>query len=199
MKVLILGGFLGSGKTTALLQLAHYLVERSQSTQKTKVVIVENEIGETGIDDKVLRGSGLQVEDLFSGCACCTVSGELTSAASRIRKDFNPDWLIVETTGLAYPRLIRDNLQAALGLSSRICILVDASRWKRLLRPMYNLLSGQIVGADVVLINKTDLVNEETLAQVEADIAAFDPLPRVMRISAQNRIPAAVWAQVLGE
>lgn len=65
MKVLILSGFLGSGKTTALLKLAHYIVEHSESDSKYKIVILENEVGEVGIDDKLLRSDGYDVENLF--------------------------------------------------------------------------------------------------------------------------------------
>lgn len=107
MKVLILGGFLGSGKTSLLLQLAYYMTGHLSGDKKYQVVILENEIGEEGIDDKLLRGNGYQVENLFSGCACCTLSGELLSSVSNIEKQLQPQWLILETTGLAYPHLIQ--------------------------------------------------------------------------------------------
>ncbi|MCR3922697.1 MAG: cobalamin biosynthesis protein P47K [Firmicutes bacterium] len=198
MKVLIFGGFLGSGKTTALMQLARYIVRQSGPSDGKKVVIIENEIGEAGIDDKFLRSDGFRVEDLFAGCACCTVSGEMVDAANRIQVQYNPEWLIVETTGLAYPGLIKENLQIALNMDSRICILVDAARWTRLLLPLNSLLSGQIIGSDTVLINKADLVDETILLKTEADIAAFDPNPEVIRISAVDVIADDVWAKVLG-
>ena len=86
-------------------------------------------------------------------------------AAHRIQTEFNPEWLIVETTGLAYPNLIKENLQLGIGMDSRICILVDASRWNRLLRPMNTLFSGQIIGSDAVLINKADLVEEAEIGR----------------------------------
>jgi G3E family GTPase len=203
MNTLILGGFLGSGKTTVLMQLARYIVNRGSKDDDEgngkKVVILENEIGESGIDDKFLRSGGFRVEDLFSGCACCTISGEMVGAADRIRKEFDPDWLIVETTGLAYPRLIKENLKAALGIDSRTCILADASRWKRMLIPLSTLLSGQIVGSDIVLTNKADLANEDTLVKIEADIAGFDASPEIIRITAINTVSDEVWAKVFGE
>ena len=68
MKVLIFGGFLGSGKTTCLMQLARYVVENSRSDKEIKVMILENEIGEVGIDDAFLRGGG-KLEDLVDVCA----------------------------------------------------------------------------------------------------------------------------------
>ena len=199
MKVLILGGFLGSGKTTALMQLARYMVSTSRSDAENKVVILENEVGEVGIDDAYLRSGGFSVSNLFSGCACCTVSGELTMAAERVRREMNPDWLIVETTGVAYPINMRDNIQAAFGIESRICILVDAFRWNRLLIPMNSLLRGQIEGSDAVLINKSDLVSEEALQKVEADILEFEPKAVFRRISALGTIDPEVWQTVTQE
>ena len=199
MKVLILGGFLGSGKTTALMQLAQHMVSTSSSDKENKVVILENEVGEVGIDDAYLRSGGFSVSNLFSGCACCTVSGELTSSAVRIQKEMDPDWLIVETTGVAYPISMRENIQAALRIESRICILVDASSWKRLLIPMNTLLKGQIEGSDIVLINKSDLAGEEELQKIEADILGFEPNAVFCRISALGTVDPEVWRTVTQE
>lgn len=81
MKILILGGFLGSGKTSVLQQLAEYLVSREKEYHsEIKVAIVENEIGAIGIDDKVLKKAGFIVNNLFSGCACCSLTGELVAS-----------------------------------------------------------------------------------------------------------------------
>jgi G3E family GTPase len=199
MKILILSGFLGSGKTTALMRLARYMVEHSVSDRENKVMILENEVGEVGIDDAFLRSGGFQVNNLFSGCACCTVSGELVSAAVVIWKEYDPEWLIVETTGIAYPQNMRENLKSALKLDSRIVILVDASRWNRLLVPMNNLFRGQIEGSDAVLINKTDLVDGETISKIERDILAFEPNAVISKISALHDVPDAVWQKAVGE
>ena len=198
MRVLILSGFLGSGKTTTLLRLARYMVETTVSDKENKVIILENEVGEVGIDDAYLRSGGLTVNNLFSGCACCTVSGELISAAVRIMKEYDPDWLIVETTGIAYPKNMQENLKNAVGLDSRIVILADASRWNRLLMPMNALLRGQIVGSDAVLINKTDLADGETLDKIERDVLEFEPNAVVLKISALSEVLAEVWDKVVG-
>lgn len=199
MKLLIFGGFLGSGKTTALMSLAKHIVENCKTDKENKVMILENEVGEVGIDDAFLRGGGFRVDNLFSGCACCTVSGELVSAAIRIKKEYDPEWLIVETTGVAYPRKIQDNLQNAIGQDSRVAILVDASRWRRLLLPMNELLRGQIVGSNAVLINKCDLVDDETIQKVESDVLDFEPAAVTARISALEPVAPDVWHKVLGE
>jgi G3E family GTPase len=197
MKIIILGGFLGSGKTTALLQLARYLVVNSDPGRENKVIILENEVGEVGIDDAYLRGGGFRVDNLFAGCACCTVSGELISAAVRIQKEMDPEWLVIETTGIAYPRNMQENLRNAVGYESRIVILVDADRWNRLFIPMNNLLRGQLIGSDAVLVNKTDLADEGTLGKVERDILLIEPNAKILRISALSEVPAEIWQAVV--
>jgi G3E family GTPase len=198
VKILILGGFLGSGKTTSLMRLARYIVDTTHSDKQTKLIILENEVGEVGIDDAYLRSGGFTVDNLFSGCACCTVAGELISAVIKIQKEFDPDWIIVETTGIAYPRNMQENLKNAIGQDSRIVVLADASRWNRLLMPMNNLLRGQIEGSDAVLVNKTDLVDGDTLAKVERDILDMEPNAVVLKISALSDVPDDVWRKVTG-
>lgn len=199
MNILIFGGFLGSGKTTALMQLARYIVENSKTDNPNKVMILENEIGEVGIDDSFLRGGGFQVDNLFAGCACCSVSGELVSAAMKIKREYDPDWLIVETTGLAYPVKIQDNIKYAMKENARIAVLVDASRWERLHIPMENLFAGQIIGSDAVVINKADLVDEEMLNTVEHDVREYQCDVQIFRISALDPVNNEVWKGVLGE
>jgi len=196
MNVIILGGFLGSGKTTALMQFARFLVDVSDPGKDYKVVILENEVGEVGIDDQYLRSSGFTVNNLFAGCACCTVSGELVTAVDRISREMDPQWLVVETTGIAYPGSMRDNLKDALDLDTRICVLTDASRWNRLRIPMEYLLRGQIECADSVLINKIDLAAEEAIETMRRDIHEFNPNVPIVEISALNEIQHEIWRSV---
>ena len=198
MNTIIIGGFLGSGKTTTLMQFARHLVSVSEPERVNKVVILENEVGEIGIDDKLLRAGGFSVNNLFAGCACCTVSGELVTAVVRIKHEMDPQWLVVETTGIAYPGLMRENLKNALDLDSRICVLTDAARWSRMRVPMENLLRGQIECSDVVLINKIDLSSEEALQDMERDIRVYKPDVPITRISALSPVAPEVWQAVAG-
>lgn len=198
MNILILGGFLGSGKTTSLMQLAKFLVGISPAEKENKVMILENEIGQVGIDDEFLRSGGFQVSNLFSGCACCTVSGEMVTAAIRIRKQFEPEWLVVETTGLAYPGRIQENLMEAMGMKARVVVLVDAKRWPRIRKPMEQLLKGQILGSDAVVINKRDLVTPEALELVRQQIREMDANTDIHAICALEEDNDAVWQAVSG-
>lgn len=198
MKILILSGFLGSGKTSFLEQLVQYLMNFSSEKKPGNIVILENEIGQKGIDDQLLRSSGYQVETLSNGCVCCTLGGDLLTAVVQLKKQYQPDWMILETTGLAYPGLIHDNLLEGLQMNSRICTLTDAARWLRIRKPMEELLLGQIECADIVLINKTDLADDKTLSLMENDIHMMNPDTEMYRISALGRIDPIILNRVLG-
>ena len=93
---------------------------------------------------------------------------------------------------------MQENLLEALKMDSRICVLADASRWKRLRVPMDSLLRGQIEGCDIVLINKTDLVPEDALDSIETEIHEIEPKAPVMRISAIKGVANEVWSAIAG-
>lgn len=197
MKILILGGFLGSGKTSVIIQLAKYIIG-NDTDNPTKVVVIENEIGEVSIDDKILRSGGYEVANMFSGCVCCTMSGELVIGLHNIIRDLNPELIIMEATGVAYPNNIKETITESLPeISCNITCVTDAKRWKRLLKPMEMLLKDQLSGAEVILINKVDMVDEETLTEVEASIKTFNDTARFFKISANGTINEEVFAAML--
>ena len=196
MKILLVGGFLGSGKTSFILQLAHYMAEKMGIAN---IAVLENEIGELSIDDKLIKGSGFEVRSLFSGCVCCSMAGELPVTIHTIEKEIHPDWLLMEATGLAFPDSIRDNIEFSLGITCRICSLADAERWDRIIQAMNELVSDQIASADVVLINKIDLVDEETLKRVEESVRNINSKAYVSPMCAGNEIPEGIFEEVLRE
>ncbi len=194
MKIMIIGGFLGSGKTSVILQLAHYLVEK----KGLKVAILENEIGEIGIDDKILEGSGLKVRGLFAGCVCCTLAGELPLTVMELQKEETPDVLIVESTGVAFPYSIAENLKSTLDLDARVISLADASRWMRIFRAMENLLRLQLQDADLILLNKTDLLDEAALSAVTASVSSVNGDAEILPVSAKQVLSDEILEQIAG-
>ncbi|MBR6114691.1 MAG: cobalamin biosynthesis protein P47K [Oscillospiraceae bacterium] len=196
MKILLVGGFLGSGKTSFILKLAHHLIE---DRGINNIVILENEIGEISVDDKVLKGSGYQVKGLFAGCVCCTLAGELPATVRQIERDINPDWMIMEATGVAFPYTIKENLVHALNMDCRIICLTDAQRWKRLYRAMANLFDFQLKDADVILVNKADLVDEAMLAEVMEAVKAINPEAEVVSSCANEAIPIELVDRIMSE
>lgn len=197
MNFLIIGGFLGAGKTSLLLQLTAYMQEKL-GIEKT--VILENEIGQVGIDDRVLAGAGYQVRGMFAGCVCCTMAGELPLTVKAIEQDMAPDWIIMETTGMAFPQNVKENLSDTLGIDARICCLTDAKRWPRLLKPMEHLLPLQLKEADVVLINKIDLVDEEAMDAVRESVTGFcAPETEIFPVSINSGIDIDILDRILGQ
>lgn len=198
MKIIILGGFLGSGKTSVLLQLAEYLASHSKNNDSaTKVMIIENEIGEKGIDNQLIEGNGYNVRNLFAGCVCCSLSVELVSAVKNISLEFDPEWLIVEATGVAYPAGIKKSLSDSIGMDSFIMTVVDAPRWKRLSTAMETLVLQQLEGADMILINKIDQVSPETIEETKKHIETLRELAEIFQISAIEKIREEVWLKIL--
>ncbi|WKY48807.1 GTP-binding protein [Eubacteriaceae bacterium ES3] len=188
MKIIIFGGFLGSGKTSVVVQLAKHLIGDNPENL-TKVVILENEIGDVGIDDKLLKSSGYEVENLFSGCVCCTLSGELVLGIHKIKNDFNPDTIILEATGVAFPDNIRETILKSMpDIDCRVICVTDAKRWMRLLKPMEMLLNDQLKAADAILLNKVNLVDQAKVLQVVESIRTFNNAAVLYKINALETI-----------
>lgn len=197
MNILLLSGFLGSGKTSVLLQLAKHIADTVPG-DGMKVMIIENEIGEVGVDDKILRAQGLAVKDLFAGCACCTSGGDLLNDIAVIRDTMDPAWIIVEATGVAYPKQIRESVEQCFKIPVRILALADASRWKRLKNYMSQLLEAQIECAELAIVNKVDLVDEETAKKIAEDIRGFNATAVIDFTVGNKPIDPAVWKPILG-
>jgi G3E family GTPase len=198
MKVLIIGGFLGSGKTSFILQLLQYIIATSKSDKQYKVVVLENEIGDVGVDDKTIKAGGFQVETMFAGCACCTSSDSVPASLVAIEREIDPDWVVFEATGVAYPLNIQETIAATTGFESRLSAVVDAKRWKRLLIPMAMLIGGQLERAETIIINKKDLVDSETLDEALKSVRSFNGDAKLIPVSSVEQIDSGVFQTVLG-
>lgn len=188
MKVIIFGGFLGSGKTTLLLEFARYLSENKMG----EVAIVENEIGKIGIDDKFLESSGYQVKSLFAGCICCTLVTNLVECVIDL-KDKNLDWILIETTGVAYPDKVNDSLEKYAGIKAKVVCVTDAERWKKLKMVTSHLLIEQVKGADILIINKIDMVTNEEVEAMKVEMNEINKEAIVYGISAKNENNKAIF------
>ncbi|KKZ10391.1 MAG: cobalamin biosynthesis protein CobW [Candidatus Synechococcus spongiarum SP3] len=175
--VTILTGFLGAGKTTLL---NHIL----SNQQGLKVAVLVNEFGEIGIDNDLIVTTDDATVELSNGCICCSINGELVDAMDRLlAQPRQLDYIIVETTGLADPlpvamTFLSSELRDECRLDS-IITLVDAENFS------LDLLTGdvgrrQIVYADILLLNKTDLVSEEHLKRVERSLLSIKPDARIL-------------------
>jgi G3E family GTPase len=199
LNVVIFTGFLGSGKTSLLLPLARFLVDGTgREVSKTSVVIIENETGEVGIDDGVLRAQGLDVRELFGGCICCQMTADLTSCLNDLAGELEPEWVLVEATGLATPQSIVETIRRYGKGVERIITLavVDTPRWPELVEVLGPLVSKQVAGADIVLINKTDAVDPEALRAVRETVLSFNEAAPALEVSAAAGIEDRVWREV---
>ena len=155
MFVLIIAGFLGSGKTTFILSLARQLVEAGK-----KVAIIENEVGEIGIDGELIRRAGLTVRELFNGCICCQLSADLVPTLETLAAEIRPDYLLIEPSGIAEPQRMLGLLSYYRGpafQSIQTMTLVDPIRIPELFEVLAPLIRAQIQPASTVIINKIDI------------------------------------------
>lgn len=202
MRLIILGGFLGTGKTSVLMPVARKIVDAAGGGDKTRVAIIENEIGQVGIDTAFTEGAGFTTTELFNGCVCCTLAASLMDSLCQLEKDVNPEWVILETTGLARPHDIAESIRRYYdeNMNTAVCITVDVNRWMRLKKVVGELLFEQVQNADYVLLNKIDLAQPETVEQVEADIAGLTK-GKIYKISAYADVEGteAVCAEIIQE
>ena len=176
--VSVLTGFLGAGKTTLL----NYILQE-QTDYRFGVII--NEIGEVGIDGKLVETQTEDVVELSNGCICCTVRKDLVKGVQKLLKRDQLDYILIETTGVADPGPVAQTflnipqLQQFARLDSIITV-VDAENVSAQLREA-EVAREQIALADFILINKVDLVSGEDLAALERQILELNPHARVFR------------------
>ncbi len=171
--LVVVTGYLGSGKTTLLRNI---LVNT-----KKKIAIIMNEFGDIGIDGKILKGKSADIIELSGGCVCCSLTGELEYAINEILGKYKPDYIVVETTGVAEPDAMITNIENIPGveLNSVICV-VDA--YALLKYPNVGRTGlVQIENADILLLNKTDLVDGEQAKNAEKIIREINPKADMIR------------------
>jgi G3E family GTPase len=175
--VTVLTGYLGAGKTTLLNRIL------SEPHGKKYAVIV-NEFGEIGIDNDLVVGADEEVFEMNNGCICCTVRGDLVRILDGLmRRKGKFDAIIVETTGLADPAPVAQTffIDENVGRKTKLDAVVtvaDAKWLKDRLKDAPE-AKNQIAFADVILINKTDLVSADELGDVEARIRSINPYAKV--------------------
>ena len=166
MDIHILGGFLGTGKTTLLMKLVDMFSEKGK-----KVAIIVNEAGSIGVDGTTIKGQGYNAVELPQGCICCTLSASLQESLVQIVKDYSPDIIIIEPTGLALPNAVKDAVEAIRGRfiqydKLNVVGMLDGPRYDIFLAKKRDFYLKQLSGSDVIAVNKKDLVSEEKLKQI---------------------------------
>jgi G3E family GTPase len=186
--VTILTGYLGAGKTTLL---NHIL----QGTHGLRIAVIENEFGEVGIDHELVIQADEEIFEMNNGCICCTVRGDLIRILGRLLKRKQQfDHILIETTGLADPGpvvqtfFVDEDLQEKLQVNA-VVTLVDARHIGLHLGDSSE-AREQIAFADVILLNKCDLVSAEDLTVLESKIRGLNPLAKVFQtVNAEVDLP----------
>jgi G3E family GTPase len=186
--VTVLTGYLGAGKTTLLNRIL------SENHGK-KYAVVINEFGELGVDNDLVVDADEEVFEMNNGCICCTVRGDLIRIVGQlVKRKGRLDGIIIETTGLADPSpvaqtfFVDDQIKATSRLDA-IVTVVDAKHLLARLEDSHE-AEEQVAFADVIVLNKTDLVTPEELDGVEARIRSINKSARVMRAQKAN-VPLA--------
>ena len=177
--VTVLTGYLGAGKTTLLNRIL-------SENHGRKYAVVINEFGELGVDNDLVVDTDEEVFEMNNGCICCTVRGDLIRIVGGLMKRRGKfDGIIIETTGLANPAPVAQTFFVDEGVRARtrldaIVTVVDAKNLSARLADSAE-AAAQIAFADVILLNKTDLVSEAELADVEAKIRAINQFAAIHR------------------
>ena len=185
LDIIVVGGFLGSGKTTAVIQIGKYF-----ASQEKRVGIIVNEIGEVGIDGDFISQYGLETKEITSGCICCSMKVSLRATMAMLIQGMNPDVLIIESTGLAYPGVIRDeimlmNLPAEFEMSP-LLTLFDGSRFKQILKEIRKFAANQLAEAEVIAISKSDLIDATLLPIIKEAVHQINPKAEIVTLSSKD-------------
>ncbi|MEP9376889.1 GTP-binding protein [Aquabacter sp. CN5-332] len=177
--VTVLTGYLGAGKTTLLNRILSELHGK-------KFAVIVNEFGEIGIDNDLVVGADEEVFEMNNGCVCCTVRGDLIRIIDGLmRRKGGFDGIIVETTGLADPAPVAQTffVDEEMGARTKLDAVVTVADAKWLTDRLKDApeAKNQIAFADVILLNKTDLVSPAELAEVEGRIRAINPYAKLHR------------------
>jgi G3E family GTPase len=184
MKITQVAGFLGCGKTTLMLRLSKELAAGIR-----KVALVVNEIGEIPVDGKIMEESGMRVKDIGGGCICCEVASTFAKTVYSLYREFGPEHLLVEPTGVAVPHQVKlaarmSSRDAKISLGPAI-VLFDATRPAELLDMdmLGQLVTTQVKDADVVAISKADAVSEEELAVTADRVRNINENAEILQLS----------------
>ncbi|MDR2610799.1 MAG: cobalamin biosynthesis protein P47K [Clostridiales Family XIII bacterium] len=202
MKLIIFSGFLGAGKTVSILSLARYLSEAGDGeTSKgygSKAVILENEVGDVNYDQSMLRKSGYEIINMLAGCICCTLSNDLLTQLREFIPWYNPEYVIFEPTGVAYPEAISETAKES-GVELewvRTVTVVDAARYEAIGDMVPHLMEAQIGAADTVLLNKVDLTDAKEIAAIREAVAGINPGAALYEVNAKAGIPDEVFERI---
>ena len=171
MKIDIFSGFLGAGKTTLIKKLI------KEAFANEKVVLIENEFGEIGIDGGFLRDAGIEITEMNSGCICCSLVGDFAKALQKVTAQFSPDRIIIEPSGVGKLSDVEKAVEKGLdGISvNSKTTVVNAKKCLMYAKNFGEFFLDQLENADCVVLSHTDETSEEKTAESLAFIKEHNP------------------------
>ncbi|MBP5618145.1 MAG: GTP-binding protein [Clostridia bacterium] len=185
-KIDIVSGFLGAGKTTLIKKLI------GEALAGQKIVLIENEFGEIGIDGGFLQDAGVNITEMNSGCICCSLVGDFGKALAKVLDEYAPDRILIEPSGVGK---LSDVIRAVQGLEREDILLnsftavVDAKKCKIYMKNFGEFFNNQIENASTVILSHTDGLSAEKLA---------DTVERVRSLNDDAPVVTTPWDQLTG-
>lgn len=174
-KVDVISGFLGAGKTTLIKKLI------ADVFAGKKVVLVENEFGEIGIDGGFLKEAGIVINEVNGGCICCTLQGDFQKALKKVVDEYHPDHIIIEPSGVGRLSDILSIVKSVDGLElNSYSAVVDAKRCKTYHKNFKDFFDDQIATAACVILSRTQMTDDETLNEDLEIIRSLNPDARII-------------------
>ncbi len=169
----LITGSLGSGKTT--------LLRRIIRARENKLAVLINEFGEIGIDGRVISGEHTRLIELAGGCVCCELTGEFIAAVNELLDKYQPDMIVLEATGVAEADALVYEVEDDLPRVRLDCVICIVDGWASIRYPQVGYVSrGQLQQADVILINKTDLITGEQVDEVTRQVRTYNPTASII-------------------
>ncbi len=177
-KIDIISGFLGAGKTTLIKKLL------SEALKGTKVVLIENEFGEIGVDGGFLKDSGIEIKEMNSGCICCSLVGDFTTSLSEVIEKYSPERILIEPSGVGK---LSDVQKAVLTASEKShvepgssVVVVDASKCRVYMKNFGEFFINQIEYAGTIILSRTQNMDAEKLEKVVAMIREHNSKAKIV-------------------
>ena len=171
-KVDVFSGFLGAGKTTLIKKLI------AEAYAGEKLVLIENEFGEIGVDGGFLRDAGIEVTEMNSGCICCSLTGDFRAALREVCERYAPDRILIEPSGVGKLSDIVNAVEQAsdgeLAINA-LCTVVDAGKCKMYMRNFGEFFNNQVESAGCIILSRTAGIKEEKLAECVALLRGKNP------------------------
>ena len=161
-KIDIFSGFLGAGKTTLIKKLI------KEAYNGEKLVLIENEFGEIGIDGGFMQEAGIQVNEMNSGCICCSLVGDFAEALEKVKKEYAPDRILIEPSGVGK---LSDVIRAVKGVTDKntllnsFCAVADAKKCKMYMKNFGEFYNDQIENASCIILSHTASLSEDKLEE----------------------------------